>query len=31
MNAELMALAAPCALFIHCLPSHRDEEVTEDV
>jgi ornithine carbamoyltransferase len=31
VNAALMASAAPHALFMHCLPAHRGEEVTEDV
>ena len=31
VNSALMALASPGALFMHCLPAHRDEEVTEDV
>ncbi len=31
VNAELMAEAATDALFMHCLPAHREEEVTADV
>ena len=31
VNAELMAAADPNALFMHCLPAHRGEEVTSDV
>ncbi|GAB6966953.1 ornithine carbamoyltransferase [Komagataeibacter kakiaceti JCM 25156] len=31
VNAALMAHAAPDALFLHCLPAHIGEEVTEDV
>ena len=31
VNRDLMRLAAPDALFMHCLPAHRGEEVTEDV
>jgi ornithine carbamoyltransferase len=31
VNAELMALAKPDALFLHCLPADRGFEVTADV
>ncbi|AQS87893.1 ornithine carbamoyltransferase [Neoasaia chiangmaiensis NBRC 101099] len=31
VNAALMAEAAPNALFMHCLPAHIGEEVTQDV
>ena len=31
VNDALMALAKPDALFLHCLPAHRDEEVTASV
>jgi ornithine carbamoyltransferase len=31
VSAELMALAAPDAIFMHDLPAHRGDEVTEDV
>ena len=31
VNAQLMALAAPNALFMHCLPADREFEVTADV
>ena len=31
VNAALMARARPDALFMHCLPAHRDDEVTSEV
>jgi ornithine carbamoyltransferase len=31
VNARLMALAARNAIFMHCLPAHRGEEVTDEV
>ena len=31
INAELMSHAKPDALFMHCLPAHREEEVTSEV
>ena len=31
VDAALMARAAPDAIFLHCLPAHRGEEVTDDV
>jgi len=31
VNSTLMQLAKPDALFMHCLPAHRDEEVSEEV
>jgi ornithine carbamoyltransferase len=31
VNARLLARAKPDAIFMHCLPAHRGEEVTADV
>lgn len=31
VNAAAMSMAAPDALFLHCLPAHRGEEVTDEV
>jgi len=31
VDAELMKLADPSAIFLHCLPAHRGEEVSNDV
>ena len=31
MNDELFALARPDAIFMHCLPAKRGEEVTDSI
>ncbi len=31
VDSRLMSLAHPEAIFLHCLPAHRGEEVTDEV
>ncbi|MCX8041533.1 MAG: ornithine carbamoyltransferase [Thermodesulfobacteriaceae bacterium] len=31
VNRELLSLASPSAIVLHCLPAHRGEEITEEV
>jgi len=31
VTPALMATASPAAIFLHCLPAHRGEEMTADV
>lgn len=31
VNSQLMAAAKPDAIFLHCLPAHRGEDVTDEV
>lgn len=31
VNADVMAVAKPDAIVLHCLPAHRGEEITEEV
>jgi ornithine carbamoyltransferase len=31
INDDLFAMARPDAVFMHCLPAHREEEVTDSV
>jgi len=31
VNSELMLKADPDAIVLHCLPAHRNEEITDEV
>jgi ornithine carbamoyltransferase len=31
VTSDIMAAAKPAAIFMHCLPMHRDQEVTAEV
>jgi ornithine carbamoyltransferase len=31
INSHLLGLAKPDAIVMHCLPAHRDEEITSEV
>ena len=31
LNRQLLDQAAPEALYMHCLPAHRDEEITAEL
>jgi ornithine carbamoyltransferase len=31
INRDILALADPACMVMHCLPAHRDEEITDEV
>ena len=31
INSELLSVARPDAMVLHCLPAHRGEEITDEV
>ena len=31
LNGDLLALAAPGAVYMHCLPAHRGEEISAEL